>query len=128
MSKDDAADYFDLGGERKERTISRYENNSRVPNKKRLIELADLYGVSINAIKEYKYDDPIDIIYMSMWFEEQFHYYKINLDNDCIRYTPYNMIEQKALSEWKEMREERENYEITTAKYINWKLSYKITE
>lgn len=33
MSKDDVTDYFDLGGERKERIISRYENNSRVPSK-----------------------------------------------------------------------------------------------
>lgn len=40
MSKDDVADYFELGGERKERTISRYENNSRVPSNKRLKELA----------------------------------------------------------------------------------------
>ena len=42
MSKDDVADYFELGGERKERTISRYENNSRVPSNERLKEL--LFG------------------------------------------------------------------------------------
>ena len=36
MSKDDVADYFDLGGERKERTIIRYENNNRVPSNERL--------------------------------------------------------------------------------------------
>lgn len=40
MSKDNVADYFDLEGERKERTISRYENNSRVPSNERLKELA----------------------------------------------------------------------------------------
>ena len=74
MSKDDVADYFDLGGERKERTISRYENNSRVPSNERLKELAKLYNVSVDAVKEYKYNDPIDIIYMFMWFEEQFQY------------------------------------------------------
>ena len=66
MSKDDVADYFDLGGERKERTISRYENNSRVPSNERLKELAKLYNVSINAIKEYKYEEPLDTIYMLM--------------------------------------------------------------
>ena len=70
MSKDDVADYFDLGGERKERTISKYENNSRVPSNERLKELAKLYNVSVDAIKEYKYDDPIDTIYMLMWLEE----------------------------------------------------------
>ena len=66
LKKDYVADYFELGGERKERTISRYKNNSRIPNKERLIELANLYDVSINTIKEYKYDDPIDMIYMFM--------------------------------------------------------------
>ena len=38
MSKDDVDDYFNLGGKRKERTISRYENNSRVPSNERLKE------------------------------------------------------------------------------------------
>ena len=51
LFKEDVADYFEFGGERKERTISRYENNSRVPGKERLEELAELYEVSPNAIK-----------------------------------------------------------------------------
>ena len=99
MSKNDVADYFELGGERKERTISRYENNSRVPSNKRFEELAKLYNVSINAIKEYKFDDPIDIIYLFMWLEGQFPYYELNLDYDCIKGTEYNMKIQKGLSE-----------------------------
>ena len=124
MSKDDVADYFELGGERKERTISRYENNSRVPSNERLKELAKLYNVSIDAIKEYKFDDPIDTIYMLMWLEEQFPYYELNLDYDCIKGTVYNINIQKGLSEWMEMREKRENDEITTDEYIDWKLNY----
>ena len=128
MSKNDVADYFDLGGERKERTISRYENNSRVPSNERLKELAKLYNVSINAIKEYKYEDPIDTIYMLMWLEEQFPYYELILDYDCIKGTKYNMNIQKGLDEWMEMREQRENGEITTDEYIEWKLNYEITD
>lgn len=128
MSKDDVADYFELGGERKERTISRYENNSRVPSNERLKELEKLYNVSINAIKEYKFDDPIDSIYMIMWLEEQFPYYELNLDYNCIKRTIYNMNIQKGLSEWTETREKRENGEITTDEYIEWKLNYKIDE
>ena len=112
MSKDDVADYFDLGGERKERTISKYENNSRVPSNERLKELAKLYNVSVDAIKEYKYDDPIDTIYMLMWLEEQFPYYELNLDYDCIKVTEYNMTIKKGLSEWMKMRDKRENLEI----------------
>ena len=91
MPKEDVANYFELGGERKERTISRYENNSRVPSNERLKELAKLYNVSINAIKEYKYDDPTDTIYMLMWLEEQIPYYELNLYYDCIKGTVYNM-------------------------------------
>lgn len=52
MSKDDTAEYFDLGGERKNRTICRYENNSRISSMERLEELVNLYEVSINAIKK----------------------------------------------------------------------------
>lgn len=126
LKKDDVADYFDLGGERKERTISRYENNSRVPNKERLIELANLYDVSINAIKEYKYDDPIDIIYMFMWLEEQIPYYEIDLDNANIKDNTYDMNIKKGIDEWKKMREKRENGEISTAEYIEWKLNYEV--
>ena len=126
MSNDDVADYFNLGGERKERTISRYENNSRVPSNERLKELAKLYNVSIDAINEYKYEDPIDTIYMLMWLEEQIPYYELNLDYDCIKGTEYNMNIQKGLSEWIEMREKREINEITTDEYIEWKLNYEI--
>lgn len=126
LKKDDVADYFELGGERKERTISRYENNSRVPNKERLIELANLYDVSINAIKEYKYDDPIDIIYMFMWLEEQIPYYEIDLDNANIKDNTYDMSIKKGIDEWKKMREKRENGEISTAEYIEWKLNYEV--
>lgn len=128
LEKDYVADYFELGGERKERTISRYENNSRVPNKERLEELADLYNVSINAIKEYKYDDPIDMIYMFMWLEEQLPYYEINFDNVNIKNNPYNMNILKGITEWKEMKEKRENGEITTVEYIDWKLNYEISK
>lgn len=126
MSKDDVADYFDLGGERKERTISRYENNSRVPSSERLKELAKLYNVSVDAIKEYKYDDPIDTIYMLMWLEEQFPYYELNLNYECIKGTSYNISILKGLSEWMKMREKRENDEIKTDEYIEWKLNFKI--
>ena len=125
MSKDDVADYFDLGGERKDGTISRYENNSRVPSNVRLKELAKLYNVSVDAIKEYKFDDPIDTIYMPMWLEGQFPYYELNLDYDCIKETVYNMNIQKGLSEWMKTREKRENNIITTDEYINWKLNYE---
>ena len=60
-----------------------------------------------------------------MWLEEQFPYYELNLDYNCIKGTIYNTNIQKGLSEWMEMREQRENGEITTDEYIEWKLNYK---
>ena len=54
-------------------------------------------------IKEYKYDDPIDTIYMLMLLEEQFPYYELNLDYDYIKETAYNMNIQKGLYEWIKM-------------------------
>ena len=65
---------------------------------------------------------------MLMWLEEQFPYYELILDYDCIKGTEYNMNIQKGLDEWMEMREQRENGEITTDEYIEWKLNYEITD
>ena len=62
---------------------------------------------------------------MLMWLEEQFPYYELNLDYDYIKGTVYNMNIQKGLAGWIEMRDKRENAEITTDEYIGWKLNYK---
>lgn len=126
MSKEVVAEYFDLGGDRPERTISRYENNSRIPSKERLEELANLYNVSINAIKEYNYEDPIDTLYMFMWLEEQFPYYELNIDNSSYKGTPYNMKIQKGIKEWNEMRFKKINNEISCEEYLEWKLHFEI--
>ena len=61
----------------------------------------------------------IDTIYMLMRLEEQFLYYKLNLEHDCIKGTIYNMNIQKDLSEWMKVGEKREFAEITTDEYID---------
>ena len=43
MSLDDVAEYLELEGENKRRTISRYENNKRVPSEERLKKIRKLY-------------------------------------------------------------------------------------
>ena len=68
------------------------------------------------------------MIYMFMWLEEQFPYYELNFDNANIKYNLYNIKIQKGIAEWLEMKEKRENGEISTAEYIEWKLHYEITE
>ena len=36
------------------------------------MEIADLYEVSINAIKKYDFNNPIDVVYSLMCSEEEF--------------------------------------------------------
>ena len=35
-------------------------------------------------------------------------------------------IVQTAINEWKEMRDKRENYEISDEEYLDWKLNFEI--
>ena len=61
-----------------------------------------------------------------MWLEEEFPYYEITFDSDSFEKTEYNDIVQKAMREWKEMRDKRENLEISDEEYLEWKLNYEI--
>ena len=61
-----------------------------------------------------------------MWLEEEFPYFEINFDSDSFEKTEYNDIVQKAMIEWKEMRDKRENLEISDEEYLEWKLNYEI--
>ena len=49
MSKNEVAEHFNLGGERMNRTINRYEKNVRAPKEERLVELANLFNVNIET-------------------------------------------------------------------------------
>lgn len=92
MDMDDVADYFGFGGNDPHKTFNSYENNYRRPSKERLKDIAELYEVSINAIKEYDFSNPIDIVYFHMWLEEEFPYFEINFDSDSFEKTKYNDI------------------------------------
>jgi len=52
MNQDDVAEYFGFGGTDPHKTFNSYETNYRSPSKGRLKEIAELYEVSINAIKK----------------------------------------------------------------------------
>ena len=126
MSLDDVAEYFGFGGKEPHKTFNSYESNYRGPSKGRLKEIADLYEVSVNAIKRYDFNNPIDVIYFHMWLEEEFPYYEIIFDNYSYEKTDYNEIVQCAFREWKLMREKRENFEISDDEYLEWKLNFEI--
>jgi len=101
MDMDDVADYFGLGGNDPHKTFNSYENNYRHPSKERLKDIAELCEVSINAIKEYDFSNPIDVIYNLMLLEEEFPYYEINFDTESYEQTKYNELVQTAINEWK---------------------------
>ncbi len=61
-----------------------------------------------------------------MWLEEEFPYYEINFDTASYERTEYNVIVQNAINEWEEMRDKRENYEISDEEYLDWKLNFEI--
>ena len=63
MSLDDVAEYFGFGGKEPNKTFNSYETNYRGPSKERRKEIAELYEVSVNAIKKYDFDNPIDVVY-----------------------------------------------------------------
>ena len=76
------AEYFGFGGKEPHKTFNSYETNYRWPSKGRLKEIAELYEVSVNAIKRYDFNNQIDVIYFHMWLEEEFPYYEISFDSN----------------------------------------------
>lgn len=119
MDMDDVADYFGFRGNASHKTFNSYESNYRHPSKERLKDIAELYEVSINAIKEYDFSNPIDVIYSLMWLEEEFPYYEINFDTESYEKTKYNEMVKNVINEWKEIRDKREIYEISDEEYLD---------
>lgn len=91
MTKEDVADYFVFGGREPNKTIREYENNTTSPSQSRLEELAELFEVSVDAIRKYDFTNPIDEIYYQMWLEGEFPYYQFNIEMDSFSGKPYNM-------------------------------------
>lgn len=61
-----------------------------------------------------------------MWLEEEFPYYEISFDSDSYEKTDYNAIVQNAIREQQQMREKRQNLEISDEEYLEWKLNLEI--
>ena len=128
LDEKNVAEYFGLGGKDPARTIRNYEHNDVQPSDARLEELADLYEVSIDAIRDYDLSNPIDLIYVEMWMEELIPYYDVDIDNLSNNLNEYAKDLVKGLNEWKVMKEKRENLEISIQDYIDWKLNYRFDD
>lgn len=124
IKPNDIAKYL---GYKSDKSIREWENNTKSPDAKNLPRLAEAYGVSIDAIKNYDFIDSIDEIYYQMWFEEQYPYYQFKLP-DRFTGSSYNFNVQKGINEWLKLREKRENYEITDQEYLKLKLNFKIDD
>ena len=124
LTQDELADKLELDRERKRRTIARYENGTRVPKDDRLVEIANILNVEINAIKEYDFKKSVDIIYTLMWLEELYPEYQIDLP--ITYYNDNTLLISKFMNEWNEMRIKRSKRKITYEEYIEWKLNYEI--
>lgn len=117
-TKEDDVAYFGFGGKKPNKTIREYENTTTSPSPSRLEKLAELYEVSIDAIRKYDFTNSIDEIYYQRWLEEEFPYYKFKIEPDKFMGSVYNFNVQNGIKEWLKMREKRENYEITDQEYI----------
>lgn len=126
MTKEDVAAYFEFGGREPNKTIREYENNTTSPSQSRLEKLAELFEVSVDAIRKYDFTNPIDEIYYQMWLEEEFPYYQFNIEMDSFSGKPYNMNVYNEIQEWKKMRERREDYDISDDEYLEWKLNFEL--
>lgn len=86
-------------GYKSNKPIREWENNKKSPDAKNLPRLAEAYGVSIDAIKNYDFIDPIAEIYYRMWFEEQFPYYEFDIASCRFAGSAYNFIVQNEINE-----------------------------
>ena len=80
----------------------------------------------IGAIKKYDFIDPTDVIYYHMWEEELLPYSEFIVNIDALKDTYYTEDIIRGLEAWEEMREKRENGEISDQDYIEWKLHFDL--
>lgn len=128
LTQDDVSDKLGLTGECKRRTMTRYEKEDRNPKDERLTEISSILNVSINSIKKYDYNKPIDLIYTLMWLEELIPNYYINFSNIPNINELYIVTIKKFYDEWNNMRNKRLKREIFYKEYIEWKLNYDLKE
>ena len=121
LTQDNISKNLGITGENKRRTLTRYEMGNRVPKDDRLLEIADILNVDIDAIREYNFKNPIDIIYILIWLEELYPNVKVELP--ITNYNKNNEILGNFIIEWNLMREKRRNRKITYKQYFEWKIN-----
>lgn len=128
MTQDEVSDKLGITGECKRRTMTRYERDQRKPSKKRLNELSKILQVNINSIKQYNFENIIDLIYLFLWLEELYPRIRISIPDGLIVVDKDKKVLNKFLSEWNRIRDLKDNSLISFYEYMDWKFNYEIEE
>lgn len=128
FTQDEVSEKLGLTGERKRVNMTRYENGEITPKEDRLIEIANILKVNPKFIGKYDFESPSDIFYMFIWLEEL--YPKINIDlsiSERFQNKADDLI-GNFIKEWQQMKQKRENREISYEEYIERKLTFQMKE
>lgn len=108
--------------------MTRHEKGDRNSKDEMLTETASILNASINSIKKYDYNKPIDLIYTLMWIEELIPNYYISFSDVPNINELYIVTIKKFYNEWNIMRNKRFKREISYKEYIKRKLNYDLKE
>lgn len=108
--------------------MTRYEKGDRNSKDEMLTETASILNASINSMKKYDYNKPIDLIYTLMWIEELIPNYYISFSDVPNINELYIVTIKKFYNEWNIMRNKRFKREISYKEYIKRKLNYDLKE
>ena len=128
MTQDEVSDKLGITGECKRRTMTRYERDQRKPSNKRLNELSKILQVNINSIKQYNFENIIDLIYLFLWLEELYPRLRISIPDGLIVVDKDKEVLNKFLSEWNRTRDLKDKSLISFYEYMDWKFNYEIEE
>ena len=128
MTQYEVSDKLGITGECKRRTMTRYERDQRKPSSKRLNELSKILQVNINSIKQYNFENIIDLIYLFLWLEELYPRIRISIPDGLIVVDKDKKVLNKFLSEWNRIRDLKDKSLISFYEYMDWKFNYEIEE
>ena len=112
--------------------ITKYEEDN---NFKESIELGEKYLSNYKKHGHWHWYDWCVSNWGTKWnvledvdvsYDEKTDEYEINFDTESYEQTKSNELVQTAINEWKEMKDKRENYEISDEEYLDWKLNFEI--
>ncbi len=128
FTQDEVSEKLGLTGESKRVNITRYEKGERTPKEDRVIEIANILKINPSSIEKYDFKNPLDIVYLFMWLEELYPKMNIDLTMSEQLQNKVDVLIDNFIKEWHQMKQKRENREISYEEYIEWKLTFQMKE